>query len=650
MKNKKTVLILTVFITFILLGNMSFAQEQDCPIGTCTDVDGDGYIIAYPPDCNENPNCGLCKCGDCDDTMPYGPAINPGMTEICDDNLDNNCNNLYDCHDAECCGDPKCLYPPDDDGDGYTVCDGDCDDTMPYGPAINPGMTEICGDNLDNNCNNLYDCKDPECAGQTRPDGDMCCLYALDCTQDDCIIESCENNICTYTDRPKSDTTECSTCEGCDSKGGNCISITSDSGKNCNEECTKCESGECINRNICDAAECSNQERCDSSGGDCADPDSNSNVCDECYNGFFDETVHFEAGTNKYCCNDDTGEYYTTQGVGTGACCNSPNDCVDTNNMCREEYPNEVTCNNNIDDDCDKKTDCKDEDCANDPACSDSSCAPEEDTCKNTKECCDDLKCKRQIDSRRNKICCNKNDCASTEGCIEENTCKTINYKNRKKEVVCVHGWWRPETRREWRCNDKTDNDCDGKIDCNDPDCKYRSYCKPKCTTSDGCNSKETCKNGICTRLFCKGCAYPEDHTCKDWECCTRKDCSKGEICWRHECMTPPKSTSMKNRYTKENAKSAIETAQQNILQKKFSGDKPKNIKRLELELKNAKTAYDNGEYEKSESIADEITTGKKQKESVVDKIKGFMNRVKSFFMSNKENKPYIGSNIMPKI
>ena len=162
MRHKKINIASITSIIFIsvALANLSFAQE--C-LTNCTDTDGDGYTPDPSPNCNENPNCGSCKCGDCDDTMPYGPAINPGMTEICDDNLDNNCNNLHNCHDAECCGDPNCLDPPDDDGDGYTVCDGDCDDTMPYGPAINPGMTEICDDNLDNNCNNLYDCEDPEC-------------------------------------------------------------------------------------------------------------------------------------------------------------------------------------------------------------------------------------------------------------------------------------------------------------------------------------------------------------------------------------------------------------------------------------------------------------------------------------------------------
>lgn len=42
----------------------------------------------------------------------------------------------------------------DNDGDGYSTDEGDCDDAV---FAINPGAQEICGDGIDNNCNGEVD-------------------------------------------------------------------------------------------------------------------------------------------------------------------------------------------------------------------------------------------------------------------------------------------------------------------------------------------------------------------------------------------------------------------------------------------------------------------------------------------------------------
>ena len=49
----------------------------------------------------------------------------------------------------------------DNDGDGYTAGQGDCDDGN---AAVNPGATEICDDGIDNDCDTLTDCADGDCA------------------------------------------------------------------------------------------------------------------------------------------------------------------------------------------------------------------------------------------------------------------------------------------------------------------------------------------------------------------------------------------------------------------------------------------------------------------------------------------------------
>ncbi len=103
--------------------------------------------------------------------------------EICGNNLDDNCNNLADCQDPGCFGDPRCAPPGqeicnnnlDDDDDGRIDCsDPDCMGSLACKPTM--GM-EICDNRVDDNNNNLVDCADPQCT--TFPG----CL-AVSCTAD----------------------------------------------------------------------------------------------------------------------------------------------------------------------------------------------------------------------------------------------------------------------------------------------------------------------------------------------------------------------------------------------------------------------------------------------------------------------------------
>ncbi len=125
-----------------------------------TDNDGDGFgdPATGVTLCTPGPNQVLDNT-DCDDN---NNTVFPGATEICD-NLDNDCNGLVDDGAGS-------TYYTDNDGDGFgnpstgvqtcspasnQVLDNtDCNDNN---NTVFPGATEICGDNLDNNCDGIVD-------------------------------------------------------------------------------------------------------------------------------------------------------------------------------------------------------------------------------------------------------------------------------------------------------------------------------------------------------------------------------------------------------------------------------------------------------------------------------------------------------------
>lgn len=93
---------------------------------------------------------------DCDD---YDPDINPDGVEICGDGIDQDC----DGGDLTCSPTPEDL---DDDGDGYTENQGDCND---QNAGMHPGAVEICGDGIDQDCNGGDLGCAPDDSGRVQP-------------------------------------------------------------------------------------------------------------------------------------------------------------------------------------------------------------------------------------------------------------------------------------------------------------------------------------------------------------------------------------------------------------------------------------------------------------------------------------------------
>ena len=280
-----------------------------------------------------------CVCGG------YGKTSEAGF---CDDGIDNDCDGAIDCNDSDCLGDPAC--DPDTscevcannswywDTDGGATCDGDYGNKdFEWEASASP---RCCGDDT----HEYYQTRQvASCSGNNCPS------FSSDSNDDACCMAFGESE-CVY--------------------NGACY------GSFAGRHTINGENLTCATRDWFD---------CDKSEALC-EPSITCNYGSNAWvaGGESSAFGEYDTGTSTECCGDDANEYYVTQGAGSGACCNSSSDCVDSGNACRDEYPTEVTCNDGIDNDCDGATDCADSDCSGDPAC----CTPNGQSCSIDSECC----------------------------------------------------------------------------------------------------------------------------------------------------------------------------------------------------------------------------------------------------------------------
>ena len=133
---------------FDAAGNTSGQSDQSCDTTLASRVwhpDGDEDGFGDPNasvEAASQPEGYVSDNTDCNDG---NAAIHPGAEEICDDNIDQDCDGV----DAVCPPDPNDV---DNDGDGFTENQRDCNDSD---ASIHPRAEEICDDNIDQDCDGV---------------------------------------------------------------------------------------------------------------------------------------------------------------------------------------------------------------------------------------------------------------------------------------------------------------------------------------------------------------------------------------------------------------------------------------------------------------------------------------------------------------
>jgi len=203
--------------TSVVCGNGIKETGEQCDDGNTRNGDGcSSTCIIEPQNCDDycsgttfyhdgvyRPSDGVCvyqretnskSCG-------YNACV-PNAGSPC------GCTGTVSCN-GQCVGDTaKSTYYRDVDNDGYgsttstLACskpagyvtnNQDCNDNN---ANINPGKIEktsaLCSDNLDNDCDTSIDCRDSQCAGVTKTNGQTCCTSYTSCSLD----QTCESNVC----------------------------------------------------------------------------------------------------------------------------------------------------------------------------------------------------------------------------------------------------------------------------------------------------------------------------------------------------------------------------------------------------------------------------------------------------------------------
>ena len=386
-----------------------------------------------------------------EDVAPDSDAL---PIEICD-GVDNNGNGIID-EGFECKLGDSLQCQTACDSVGTVVCQAGC----VWGDCIPP--TETCDNGVDDDCDGKIDCADPDCSSRIHCQPELC--DGVDNNGNGIIDEGFEcklgtTNICQTTCGSIGMVTCTANCSwsACQPPVENCFNGIDDDcdGKiDCADpDCANFPSCICDPPKIGDACFYVGEYSCDptircscfykwelasnTSQFLCGIPE----VCDGVDNngnGQIDEGFACIKGSAPVACATSCGS------IGTKPCLA---DC--SYGACQP--PAEI-CYNGIDDDCDGKIDCADPDCA-----SMLHCQP---------EVCDG------VDNNGNGIIDEGFECKLGDSLQCQTACDSVGTV--VCEAGCVWGDCIPPTET---CDNGVDDDCDGKVDCADPDCETDVAC-----------------------------------------------------------------------------------------------------------------------------------------------------------------------------
>lgn len=462
---------------------------------------------------------------DCDDTTG---AISPGVSEVCDNLIDDNCNGEID---ENCCGngvrDPgeQCDPPGSTcfQGGNEGICTAA---TVQQPCSCNTALCQFCGDgncDFDENAQSCNQDCDPIC-------GNLACEASegsgnpINCPED-CQAD-CGNNAC------EGGQFICNDVSGDGSGAGECDCPGSDT--TCNESPQTCEADCANNNNQCAGNALCQYNRfvydpgdeggfincvvdCCSAACDPGDQDGGQSDCEPNQNFPCIEGTCLETG---FC------EFTQTEG-----CCDSDDDCTDGLFCTGEETCDEQTntCQEGTAVVCDDQIDCTEDACDEDI----NACAFTPDNNN-----CDD------------QTCCTQDTCDPQTGCAND----LIDVDQDGVGVECSEPLFANNAQRPLQiscndcddgdpnnfpgnpeaCTDGQDNDCDGDVDCDDSDCADHPDCE--CDGPEDCPVPDnTCRDPACVSQQCT--STPNDaNLCTDGNACTNDACSQGT------CVGTPKN------------------------------------------------------------------------------------------------------------